>query len=114
MNLPLLSSFVCGPAVFRGRDILPLTLFCVSAKQNYQGGAVLAKIDPVTRSEIDLLLKDTGTNAFDIREISLLHPGEGDGYLGGRSSIESFKPFGERSSSLVVDVAAKLKHPIAW
>lgn len=66
MHLLFLSSFVGGPAFLRRRDVLLLPFLRTAANQNHKVVAILAEIDAVAGAKVDLVLKDAGTNTFDL------------------------------------------------
>jgi hypothetical protein len=54
-------------------------LFLIAAsEQDDDAVAVLAKIDAVTGSEIDFVLVNSGADSFDIGEIAVPEPIQGD------------------------------------
>ena len=111
MNLPFLSSFVCGPAFLRRRDIPRLPFLRAAANQDHKEVAILAKVNSITGPEIDPVFKDTVTNALDLRYVSLFHTRKRDGHLGGCRGVKSFQPVGEPFVPVFVNVAADLDRP---
>ena len=114
MNLPFLSSLVSGPAFLRRSDVLLLPLLRAATYENDKTVAVLAEINAVTWPEVDLVFVNSRAYALCVRKISLLHPRERDGQLGGCRRVEFFQPVREPSLSFFIDVAAKLDHPRLW
>jgi hypothetical protein len=109
VNLLFLSSFVRGPALPRRRDVRLLPLFRTAADQNHNVFAILAEVDAIAWAEVDLVFKDPGTDAPDLREIPLLQTSKSNGYLGCRRRSQAFEPSGEAFVSVFVNVAAKLE-----
>jgi hypothetical protein len=63
-----LSALVVFPSVQRKLDVISLTLFRSAAKKN-DPPPVFPEIHAVTRAEMDLALKNTSPNAFDVGEV---------------------------------------------
>lgn len=59
---------------FCGSNICVVTLLGTTREQYHQPVPVLAKIDPITRTKINPVLIDAGTNTFHIGQDTLLHP----------------------------------------
>ena len=58
------------PVGQRGSDIALLAILGASSEQNHQSLTVFAEVNPITWSEVDLVLKHTGTDALHVREIA--------------------------------------------
>src|ERR1035437_7343334 len=83
------SSIVCTrPSIARRRDGLLLPFLRTAANQNYQAVAILAEVDAVAGTEVDLVFKHAGTNALDLREIPLLQTRKRNSHLGGGRRID--------------------------
>jgi hypothetical protein len=107
--------FVTGPAFPSRCDVLLLPFLCAPTNENHNALAILAEVDALAGAEVDLVFKDAGTHALDVREIPLLHPRERDSHLGGCRRVELFQPRGEAFVSVFIDVAAKLdRHRGSW
>jgi hypothetical protein len=81
------------------------------ANQNYNSTAILAEVDAVAGTKVDLVFEDAGTNAFDLGEIPLFDTRKRDGHLGGSQRVEPFEPLGEAFVSALVNVAPEFDHP---
>ena len=66
LSLPLLVVF---PAVECQTDIVLLALFRSTAQKDHDLLAVFPKVHPVAWAEIDLALKNTGSNTLDVRKV---------------------------------------------
>lgn len=71
---------------------------------------ILAEINPVARAKIDLVFQNTRADAFDVGAVPALNPGEGYRHLGSSHGIQPLEPQGKAFLTVLVNVAAKLKH----
>jgi hypothetical protein len=104
---------VCNPPnSYPQRDVLLLTLLDAAAEQNNQPLAVFAKINPVAGAEIDSQFKHTGTNTFNIRDITHGEPGYGGCHFRGCRCIQSVKPNLVKVAALPVEIFSDLNHSL--
>jgi hypothetical protein len=82
-------SLIVAPVSFPGSDIGVLPLLGTAREQYNQPVTVLAKIDPITVTEIYPELIDAGTYTFHIRGVALLHPMDGCRYLDRSGHIQT-------------------------
>jgi len=88
--------------------VLLLLLFASTAEQYHKAVSVSAKIDPVAGSEVEAVLMHARSNTLRIREIALLHAGDGYRHLRSRWSVETIKPFPVRTAAVSSDILADL------
>src|SRR5262245_27824466 len=69
-----------------------LPFLAASAQEDYHAGAVLAEIDPIARSEVDLPFVNAAADPFHVREVPRSNAVEGCGNLCRRSRVQTIKP----------------------
>src|SRR5437879_13010466 len=76
MVLLLFPPLIILPKRKGGLDVLLLAFLRAAHRENDEAFPVLAKIDAVSRSEIDAALEHPGTDAFDVRKVPLRDTGQ--------------------------------------
>jgi hypothetical protein len=89
---------------FGARYIFLLAFFGTSAEQDYKSITILAKINTVSRSEIDPAFENALSDTFGRRKITLLHSDESSGDLARGRRIEPIEPFGIRAVAISADI----------
>ena len=108
MALLFLSSFVVGPTLLSGLNVLVLAFLGAASQQDHECLPLPAEINAVTWPEVDLVLPNA--DAFRLREISLLQARQCDRNFGGGRCVERVEPVRERFVTVSVNVAAELDH----
>lgn len=65
------------------------------ANQDHEALTVLAKVNAVAGSKLNLVFKNANTDTLELREIALLHAGQRNGDLRRSARLESVQPIGE-------------------
>src|SRR5713101_2026663 len=77
----LLPSFVILPVGEGDLDVPLLALFRAAAKHDDHCVTVLGEVNPVARTKVELVFKNSGTDTLDVRQIPERDPGHGRRYL---------------------------------
>jgi hypothetical protein len=96
------------PTGDRVLDVALLALFGPSAEHDSEAVAIFAKIDPITRTEIDPVLEYAASHALNLREVSQGKPGQSRCYLGRCLWVETLEPQAIWVSTPIVDVFANI------
>ena len=81
-----------------------------TSEQDYQGISVSAEIDSVAWTDVHAALQHSAPNAFDVGQVSSLHPGEGRPDPGRCIGVEIVKSTTERTAATVVDILSDLDY----
>ncbi len=66
------------------------------------------QVDPITRTKINPVLIDAGTDTFHVREVTLLHPMDRCRHLDRSGDVQAIEPFGIRAAPLCIEVLSNL------
>ena len=91
-------------ATLDARNVAVLVLLRPAAQQNHDSVAVLAEVDSISRSEIDAVLEDAGTDALHVREVAQLQSSSGVCHFRSCGGVERLKPAGEGTRPCAVEV----------
>jgi hypothetical protein len=106
----LLPSFVILPIGQSGVDIAMLAPFRPTAQQDDKCLAILAEVDPVTGSVVELVLENSGADAFDVREIPQRDPGQRGCYLRGSHGIQAIEPCRVWAVTFGIEIFSNVDH----
>jgi len=85
-------------------NVAVLPLLRPSTKQDDKRLTILAKVDAISRAEIDAILEDAGADTLDVGEVARLQPANRRRHFRGCSAIERCKPGRERTRSRAVEI----------
>jgi len=105
-----LAGFEILPAAPGSKDISALVFLSPTAKQDHNSLSILAKIDPVSRTEIDSIFTYACADAFRIREITLFYPDQLGGHLRCSRRIEGCEPLCEETITIRIKVFQDRDH----
>src|SRR5579872_4997687 len=111
MVVLLFSPLIILPSGQGSFDVVLLALLRTAAKQDHEALAILAKIDTVTRSEIDPAFEHSRTDALHVREITQSEPRQSRCHFGGGLRIQPVKPDRVGAPAVAVVVFPDVDHP---
>ena len=91
-------------------DVSLLAFLRSAANKNYEPVAILAEVNPVTRTKIDPVLKQAGPGALSARKIALLNARQSNRNFGRRLGVQPVGPRCKRATSAAVKVLAYFDH----
>lgn len=62
--------------------------------------AIFAEIDSITRSKVDSMFENSGSDTLRVGEVFFSHPGQGNCHFGSCMSIEAVEPSGVKDCNL--------------
>ena len=72
--------------------------------------SVTPEIDPVARPKVDPVFEHAAADRLDVRQVALLHPGDGARDLGARHRLQIREPFGEWLAPVRDHIVADFEH----
>src|SRR5258707_13413870 len=96
-----------GDCVF---DVFLLALLNPATEQDHKNLAILAEVNSIARSKIQLVFVNAAANSLCVRKITQSNPRNGRSHFGGSLGIEAVEPFSERTASTGVEVFADFDH----